>query len=134
MNNQSLLLTLVIVLVIVYVFYPNWLGLENFNPNKIEPEMHKDINASQINGVPNSVGPTWGLDGEFSMGYNMCSKSCCSPQYPPPFDLPIDPLVCGSDKEFVPSSYTCNNGWQDAGCLCMTKDQASFLSHRGNNS
>jgi hypothetical protein len=65
--------------------------------------------------------------------YNVCSKACCTPQYPTPFSVPVDPMTCGSIGDFVPSNYTCNNGWQDTGCLCLTREQSDFLNNRGNN-
>ncbi len=74
-----------------------------------------------------------GGKGNFGLNFNMCSKACCSQQYPPPFSITPDDFVLRSGQEFVPSSYTCNNGWQDSGCLCMTKDQALFLNRRGGN-
>lgn len=63
----------------------------------------------------------------------LCSKSCCSPQWPLPFSLQTDKMVCDSKDDFIPSNITCNNGWQDTGCLCMSKEQAKFLSDRGGN-
>lgn len=74
-----------------------------------------------------------GNNGNMVLTSSLCSKSCCSPQYPTPFSLPVDPMVCNSDKKFIPTNYTCNNGWQDTGCLCMTIDQAKFLGARGGN-
>ena len=119
------------------------------NPKQFEPDVNTEIEKTPLVGLPNEFIPAWGDDspykygdfdilndganGNMGMGFNMCSKSCCSTQYPPPFGLPVDPLVCGSKKEFLPSSYTCNNGWQDSGCLCMSKEQSEFLNSRGNN-
>jgi len=74
-----------------------------------------------------------GEGGAAGLQYNQCSKSCCSPQYPLPFDMPVDESVCMNNDNFVPTNYTCNNAWQDSGCVCMTKHQADFLSDRGNN-
>ena len=74
-----------------------------------------------------------GAQGSLGLNFNMCSKACCSSQYPPPFSLTPSDMVLMSDKEFVPTSYSCNNGWQDSGCLCMTKAQASHLNSRGGN-
>lgn len=119
------------------------------NPKHFEPEMSKEVEKTPLVGLPNEFIPAWGDDsaykygdfdilndganGNMGLGFNMCSKSCCSTQYPPPFGLPVDPLVCGSKKEYLPSIYTCNNGWQDSGCLCITKEQTAFLNSRGNN-
>jgi hypothetical protein len=68
-----------------------------------------------------------------TMNFNQCSPSCCSDQWPVPFKMPVDKTLCGSKDEFVPTSYYCNNGWQDSGCLCMTKKQSDFLQTRGSN-
>lgn len=74
-----------------------------------------------------------GADGAAGLQFNQCSKSCCSEQYPLPFKMPVDSSVCGSKDEFVPNNYTCNNAWQDSGCVCMTKKQANFIGSRGGN-
>lgn len=67
------------------------------------------------------------------IGNNMCSKSCCSQQYPTPFQLDHDIKVCNSTDKFVPNSYKCNNTWQDSGCICLTQKQKEFLESRGGN-
>ncbi|AYV78262.1 MAG: hypothetical protein Edafosvirus8_12 [Edafosvirus sp.] len=74
-----------------------------------------------------------GGNGNLGLQYDMCSKSCCSNQWPTPFKLPTDPLICANKDKFMPSPYFCNNGFQDSGCLCMTKPQYANLMNRGNN-
>lgn len=74
-----------------------------------------------------------GGDGNLGLIHSMCSKACCSAQYPPPFALDVDPMICNSKEQYVPSNYMCNNGWQDAGCVCMTKEQSENLARRGGN-
>jgi hypothetical protein len=74
-----------------------------------------------------------GAGGEMSIQHNLCSKSCCSEQWPTPFKQKYDPYVCGNKDEFVPSQTFCNNSFQDSGCLCLTKKQAQFLYNRGSN-
>lgn len=74
-----------------------------------------------------------GVNGTLGLHTNMCSQSCCSPQYPTPFPMPFDPLVLNSGEEYVPSNFTCTNSNQNAGCMCLTKAQANFLSSRGGN-
>ena len=56
-----------------------------------------------------------GADGEMSIQHNLCSKSCCSEQWPTPFKQKYDPYVCGNKDQFVPSKIFCNNTFQDAG-------------------
>lgn len=74
-----------------------------------------------------------GANGEFSVQHNMCSKSCCSEQWPTPFKQKYDPYVCNNKDKFVPSNIFCNNSFQDSGCLCLSKKQASFMYNRGGN-
>ena len=72
-------------------------------------------------------------DDSLRMEWNMCSKSCCSPQRPVPGQKPMDPFVAAIKKDLVPTQYMCSNAFQDSGCLCMTKKQGNFINHRGNN-
>lgn len=74
-----------------------------------------------------------GSGGEMSIQNNLCSKSCCSEQWPTPFKMKYDPYVCKNKSEFVPSNTFCNNSFQDAGCLCLSKKQSQFLYNRGGN-
>jgi hypothetical protein len=59
------------------------------------------------------------------MLYNKCSLSCCSPQYPTPFQGSADPLACDKDgnNKYLASNYTCQNNTGGSGCLCMTQKQ-----------
>lgn len=74
-----------------------------------------------------------GGNGETGLHTNICSKACCSAQYPPPFNLKHDPYICKNKDKFVPNNMMCNNSWQDSGCLCLTKKQAAHLINRGGN-
>lgn len=74
-----------------------------------------------------------GGNGSNGLHFNMCSKACCSEQYPLPFKLPFEEKVCANKQKFVPSPYMCNNAWQDTGCVCMTKGQSDFIGGRGGN-
>lgn len=108
--------------------------------------------GSLINGPGNEVGETGeiyqpatamipsnyyflddGDDGRKSIQHNLCSKSCCVDQWPTPFKMKHDPYVCQNKDKFVPSRIMCNNNFQDAGCLCLTKEQAKFIYNRGGN-
>ena len=76
-----------------------------------------------------------GAGGEMSIQNNLCSKSCCSEQWPTPFKQKYDPFVCQNKNKFVAggSNIFCSNTFQDSGCLCLTKDQNRFLYNRGGN-
>lgn len=117
------------------------------HPQSYEPELGLITSGSDFIGLPKDMIPAWGLDqndygkmetidgsmGNAGLGFNLCSKDCCSPQYPPPFALPQDKLVANSGKKYTATPYACNNGWEDSGCLCATEKNALFLSSRGNN-
>lgn len=74
-----------------------------------------------------------GAGGEMSIQHNLCSKSCCSAQWPTPFKQKYDPYVCGNKDNFIPSNIMCNNTFNDSGCLCLSKKQGQFLYNRGGN-
>lgn len=59
------------------------------------------------------------------MLYNKCSLSCCSAQYPTPFQSDVDPFVCSKkgQKKYLASDYVCQNNTGGVGCLCMTPKQ-----------
>lgn len=156
MDKSSIVLLVLLVILALYLLCPSS-NSENFageggytlnDPKLYEPQLNQQLDNSPFVGLPDELVVPWaknqdgygevdmlddGMNGNAGLNFNMCSKSCCSPQYPPPFPLGSDPLICNSEDEFVPSSYKCNNGWQDSGCLCMTKEQALFLNKRGNN-
>ena len=73
-----------------------------------------------------------GNKGKTGLHTNLCSKSCCSPQFPVPFPMKHDPRI-NKDNDFVPNNLMCNNAWQDSGCLCLTEKQSNFLYDRGGN-
>ena len=91
------------------------------------------VKSGDIMGADGSSPVSGSSIDEFTMNFNQCSPACCSDQWPVPFKLPTDKTLCNSEDKFVPSSYYCNNGWQNSGCLCMKKDQSDFLQTRGAN-
>ena len=98
--------------------------------------------ASEFIGLPDEIVPPWGpsdipddsMNNVMDLRHNMCSKSCCSNQYPPPFLLDHDAMVCNNNDTFVGNTYKCNNAWQNSGCVCLTDTQRDFLAKRGGNS
>ena len=105
--------------------------------------------ASEFVGLPDEILPAWGSEsvanygqidrlddgynGAMGLNYNMCSQSCCSPQYPPPFALAEDKMVEKHKDKFVPNNYVFNNAWNDTGCVFMTKKQHEYIGSRGGN-
>lgn len=57
--------------------------------------------------------------------YNRCSLSCCSPQYPTPFQGDSDPFVCdkNGNSKYLASDYYCQNNTGGIGCLCLNESQ-----------
>lgn len=156
-DEIKVLIVIVLAIIIVRYVYSDtfdWLfsnnsdkQTENFGQTgNINNVLKDEDNADVLNGEVDinkpvelnnaSYGDNYFIDiGEIgtSLANAMCSKSCCSPQYPVPFSLPTDKMVCNSGEKYVSSGITCNNGFQDTGCLCMTEDQAMFLATRGQN-
>jgi len=154
MNENHLILIVVVVVLFFITQCKSQEGMENtktqlkHNPRMYQPAIDREVDNDNFIRLPSESQTPWaknkngygevdylddGWMGNAGLNFNMCSKACCSQQYPPPFSVTPDDFVLRSGQEFVPSSYTCNNGWQDSGCLCMTKDQALFLNRRGNN-
>lgn len=57
--------------------------------------------------------------------YNKCSLSCCSPQWPTPFQNSSNPFVCDKDgnNKYYASNYMCTNNTDSSGCLCISAKQ-----------
>ena len=100
------------------------------------------MSGSQFLGIPPEVATAWGSaygdktetnDPHKDIDFNTvpCSRSCCSPQYPPPFDLPVNDGVDGS--KYQPNNMFCNNNLENSACLCLTPSQSDWLASRGNN-
>jgi hypothetical protein len=119
------------------------------NPRMYDRRTGQITDASEFVGLPSEIYPANGgnpisnygtidklddgYNGEMGLNYNMCSKACCSPQYPPPFALEEDVMVNSMKDKFVPNNYACNNAWNNAGCVCMTKEQHNYIGSRGGN-
>jgi hypothetical protein len=120
-------------------------SVDDFNPKLFQRDIANRADDDNYIPLPNNAESPWDVNAkgygegyalepvEYGLNYNMCSKSCCSQPYPPPFALKPDEFIKKSGKKFVPSPYTCNNGWQDSGCLCLEPKQSVFLNKRGNN-
>ena len=133
MDNELKILLAIVAVIIIYCFLTGSQSKkekENFDASASAEAMPWSANTNDY-GEMDILDD--GNNGNSGLQFNMCSKSCCSPQYPPPFPLPVDTMVCMSGQEFVPSSYTCRNEMQNAGCVCMTKEQSEFLGSRGGN-
>ena len=91
---------------------PYWIA-PAWNPSAHGPSSKGKINPEDYENDPRML-------------YNKCSISCCSPQYPTPFQGDPDPFVCdkNGNNKYVASNYMCQNNAGGTGCLCMTPKQA----------
>lgn len=100
------------------------------------------MSGSQFLGVPPEVATAWGSaygdkpetnDPHNDIDFNTvpCSKSCCSPQYPTPFNVPVNDGIDGS--KYQPNNMFCNNNLENSACVCLTSKQSAWLASRGNN-
>ena len=158
LDHETLITVVLVILLIGVLFYgynttkqeyysnlspANYPQPNSFKPAYYEPELGILTSSSDFIGMPTEIIPAWTDDinipkttqklGNMGLGYSLCSKSCCTPQYLPPFSVPQDDIVKKSGKKFIHTSYACSNTWQDSGCLCMTEEQGNFLDSRGGN-
>lgn len=94
---------------------PPWVA-PAWDPEALGPSSKGTVNPSDYEDDPRML-------------YNKCSLSCCSPQYPTPFQGSTDPFVCGKDgdNKYLSSNYTCQNNTGGTGCLCMTQKQVDGM-------
>ena len=156
MENNMMLIGIAVVVLIIFLCTtkqegfagkcsnnkPKYVFDGEFNPRAFNPAISEQAMDDGIIPLPNRADYPWakntgnygeadilddGANGNLGMGYNMCSKACCSQSWPTPHMsvTPDDFLLLAAEegKEFVPTNMTCNNGWQDSGCLCATKEQ-----------
>ncbi len=134
---------LVLIFLIIIVFVSS--TKEKFEKDKPEKYNYNDefenawMKTDEINNLNNNRIKNYGIfdspiyNGFYGLNHSPCSKSCCSLQYPTPFLITSDNFMCKSNEKYVSSNYTCQNSYQDRGCLCMTKKQKKMLETRGNN-
>jgi len=149
---KKFLIFLIVLFIIVFIFYncPNNIN-EHFGElrSPLPTDQAVVVNATRMTGSEFAGYPYYepwediyrnpsagyllddNNEGKFS--FPICSKACCSPQYPPPFEIPIDEWLAKNKDKYVPSQYTCNNAWEDTGCLCLPDKQREYLESRGAN-
>ena len=161
-NNYLLFVAVVILLLIYYNsnkkcqnnerYYENLHNIDandiadfaSFDPKYSQSGLHADVKQHGFMGLPDKVEYPWSenygkiddLAGQKlnDLNFGLCSKSCCAPQYPVPFSMEPDKFVDQSGKKYTYSgNLTCNNSWQNTGCLCLTEKDSKLLSSRGNN-
>lgn len=161
--ERNIVVFVAILLVVIFVFMVYNKRTENFEVNMIPVEMEGEMKRKErpairvevdtiVDGPGYEEGPVDGVDqsvtgkvpadyyflqdgndGKYSITSNLFSKSCCVNQWPVPFHQKYDPFVCGNKDEYVGSNIFGNDAFSDAGCACLTKDQAKFLYNRGGN-
>jgi hypothetical protein len=99
------------------IIAPRWI------PPAWAPDAHGPSSLGELN--------TSDYENDPRMLYNKCSLSCCSSQYPTPFQEGSDPLVCdkNGNNRYLSSDYNCTNNTGGTGCLCMTDKQVNGLQN-----
>jgi hypothetical protein len=100
------------------IIAPPWVA-PAWNPDAYGPSSKGELDPADYENDPRML-------------YNKCSLSCCSPQYPTPFQGDVDPFVCDKNgkNKYLASDYTCQNNTGGVGCLCMTPKQVKGM-HTG---
>jgi hypothetical protein len=137
---------IVIVLIIIIMISAKNENFEQFKANKYKYNYNDSefenpwMKTKEIENLNNKRIKKYGIfdepiyNGYYGLNHNLCSSSCCSMQYPTPFLITSNRFSPKNTEKYVSSNYTCRNGYQDTGCLCMTKNQKRILETRGNNS
>lgn len=96
---------------------PPWVA-PAWNPDAYGPSSKGELDPADYENDPRML-------------YNKCSLSCCSPQYPTPFQGSADPFVCdkNGNNKYLASDYICQNNTGGTGCLCMTEKQVSGMQN-----
>lgn len=128
MDSQTLVtivIVIAVIIIIIAVVQSNNAPLELFDNLGYIPAPYNRNNFNPQQYELNNPG----LD---IFNNSMCSKSCCSRQWPTPFPQEYDPEICPYKNNFIPNQYTCM-GPQGVGCLCLDRQDATYLYNRGNN-
>lgn len=103
-KNVCCFLILILIIILYLLFY-----YCNYNYNRSDEEFNKNY---------------FDLKNDTPLGYNMekiiCSKKCCSTQWPNDTNNSIDPKI--DMNEYLPTNLNCNDGIHDTGCICKKKN------------
>jgi hypothetical protein len=93
-----------------------------------------NLQTNKPNAKPNVKERLENTNGIQKIDENICSKQCCKfVQWPVPHDVKVGDIPEEQLKNYIPSNLSCNYGSNNGGCLCITKDNFNYLSHRGGN-
>jgi len=102
-KNICCFLIIVIILYLLFYYCNN-----NYNYDKYEEEFNKNY---------------FNLENDINIGTNMekiiCSKKCCSIDWPNNTYNSIDPKI--DMNKYLPTNLNCNDGIHDTGCICKQK-------------
>lgn len=128
--------------------FDNVVNGSTYNPRSFQPAISEQAIDDNFIPLPTEAEYPWtkntgnfgeadilddGGFGNLGFNFSIFDKACCSSQWPTPFSIPPSDYVLMSGKKFYPSSYKGNDGWNDSGCACLTKEQSVHLSRRGGN-
>ncbi len=110
---------LLVLLYLLFYYYFNTCGCNKYT------EEFNSSNSSNSNSNSNSSNNNYyDLKYDTPMDYNMekivCSKSCCSTQWPTPDTTQVKDTKIDMN-EYLPTNLNCNDGIHDTGCVCKKK-------------
>jgi len=107
----------IITMILVYNYQSNTLKLEKFTNKKKDKKDKKQKKQKK--------------DKSYNLG--VCSKNCCTTQWPVPIDLTEDSNVKLNEvgTKYFTTNMTCNNGVTNTGCVCLTDKSKKFLAKGG---
>lgn len=122
MDSKNLLIIVVVIVVVIILFaiaQPTQVSsVENFGNYGYPLESNQSylLNNDQLR--------------EGSLLNAKCSRDCCRPQWPTPFDSTHHQEI--NKDNYILNQYMCNSQGGN-GCVCLDKPTANFLYSRGNN-
>jgi hypothetical protein len=117
---------LLVILYLLYYYYLNTCGCNNNNNN-----YNNNYNNNNTDDFyNNNIEEFYNNNNYFDLKYDtptghgmekmVCSKSCCSTQWPTSVSTQIkDPKI--DMNEYLPTNLNCNDGINDTGCICKKK-------------
>jgi hypothetical protein len=104
----------------LYNCYLNTCGCNNNNYNYTEEFYNNNNNTEEFYNNNNYFDLKYDTPTGHGMEKIVCSKNCCSTQWPTPESTQIkDPNI--DMKEYLPTNLNCNDGINDTGCICKKK-------------
>lgn len=121
----TVIIIILVVLIVLAVLFPNNKNIQGMQNVTSTNNIPTYPSLPSNNCDPKQKPDYYVLDDEFNFSNNVCSKSCCAPQWPTPINEPVDPNIINNMDNFVLNNLYCKG---QEGCMCLTKKQAAMIS------